>query len=352
MKPETLFFDFYQVESHGDKTMIDAGELKIRLKEEIFGQDHAIETVVNSVAVANMRIADPRKPLGSLMFLGPTGTGKSQLARSLALILCGLHHSLEGMHSGIVVINCNEYKLPHEVSKLTGAPPGYVGYDTSGFLTQDQLMNPMTVILLEEIEKADRSLHDLMLQVLDTGRMNTGKNVVLDFQNCFIIMTSNLGAREIDSIVSDNRVGFAPKLKFTDSLQKKMQSVTMQAVEKVFSPEFMNRINEFVIFNPLTKSDMEQILDKFLNQIKNRVSDIHDKLVHFTPQAKAVLMAKGFDVRYGARALRRTVRKLVEYPLAQFLATNDTSPEIRIDANACMDALSITGKKRVMKISR
>ena len=190
--------------------MLKESELREQLKREIIGQDKAIDAMVRAVMVANLGICDPQRPLGTFLFLGPTGTGKSQIGRSLAQII-------HGNDSGLIVINCTEFKNPHDVSKLTGAPPGYIGHDHPPFLTPEKLEKKATIVIFEELEKADRALNDLLLQVLERGEMKTGLGTDLCFKNCFIILTSNVCAKEVDQISRNALIGFNPPAeKFED----------------------------------------------------------------------------------------------------------------------------------------
>ncbi|MGA2263318.1 MAG: AAA family ATPase [Acidobacteriota bacterium] len=300
--------------------MLKAKELRDQLKREIIGQDQAIDAVVRTVVVADLGICDPRRPLGTFLFLGPTGTGKSQIARSLAKIL-------HGDESDVVAINCTEFKNPHDVAKLVGAPPGYVGHDQSPFLTQDKLEKRLTIVIFEELEKADRALYDLLLQILERGELTTGRGVDLSFKNCFVMMTSNVCAKEIDNITKNEILGFGPPPKKGQELDTRVSDARIQAacqgaVEKFFSPEFLNRIDEIVTFNPLKYEDLIVILEKFLIETRARVA-MTGIMMSISESAKRFLIEKGTNLRYGARPLRRAVREYLEFPLANLIAESD-----------------------------
>lgn len=312
--------------------MLRANELRERLQQEIIGQNEAIDTVVRTVVVAGMGICDPKRPLGTFLFMGPTGTGKSQIARSLAKIL-------HGDESDVVAINCTEFKNPHDVAKLVGAPPGYVGHEQAPFLTQDKLDKPLTVVLFEELEKADRALFDLLLQILERGELTTGRGVDLNFNHCFIMMTSNVCAREIDNLTKNEVLGFGmPSRKFREltpeAADARVRSTCMDAIEKFFSPEFINRIDEIVTFRPLKYEHLMSILDKFLAETKERVAQT-GCLMSVSEAAKRFLIEKGTNLRYGARPLRRAVREYLEFPLANLIAETEL-PEghhaVQVDA--------------------
>jgi ATP-dependent Clp protease ATP-binding subunit ClpC len=302
--------------------MIKATELRERLRKEIVGQDQAIDAVVRTVVVADLGICDPRRPMGTFLFLGPTGTGKSQIGRSLAKIL-------HGQESDVVSINCTEFKNPHDVAKLVGAPPGYVGHDQQPFLTQDKLEKPLTIVLFEELEKADRALFDLLLQILERGELTTGRGANLDFHNCLVMMTSNVCAKEIDNITKNEVLGFGlpPKrLQEMDPLaaDARIRAACMGAVENYFNPEFVNRIDEIITFNPLRDEDLMAILEKFLGETRERVGSTGVMLI-VSESAKKFLIAKGTNLRYGARPLRRAVREHLEFPLANLIVENGTT---------------------------
>jgi ATP-dependent Clp protease ATP-binding subunit ClpC len=317
--------------------MLKANELREKLKREIIGQDQAVDAVVRTVVVADLGICDPRRPLGTFLFLGPTGTGKSQIGRSLAKII-------HGSESDVVSINCTEFKNPHDVAKLVGAPPGYVGHDQQPFLTQEKLEKPLTIVIFEELEKADRALFDLLLQILERGELTTGRGANLNFNNCFVMMTSNVCAKEIDNITKSHVMGFAlspKKLQEMDpaAADARIRTACMGAVESFFNPEFVNRIDEIVTFNPLRYGDLVMILDRFLAETRERVA-ITGVLLSVSESAKRYLIEKGTNLRYGARPLRRAVREHLEFPLANLIVERETAGEFQsVRAEAINGAL-------------
>ena len=303
--------------------MLKAVELRDGLRREIIGQDRAVDAVVRAVVVADLGICDPQRPLGTFLFLGPTGTGKSQIGRSLAKIL-------HGDDREVVAVNCTEFKNPHDVAKLVGAPPGYVGHEQPPFLTQEKLSRRMTIVIFEELEKADRALYDLLLQILERGELKTGRGVDLSFNNCFIMMTSNVCAKEVDNITKNATIGFGiPSTKFEeldqDAADAKIQTVCIGAVEDFFSPEFINRIDEIVTFNRLKDEHLLAILDKFLLDTRARLAMAGVGSV-ISDTAKRFLIEKGTNLRYGARPLRRAVREYLEFPLASMIAEQGLEP--------------------------
>jgi ATP-dependent Clp protease ATP-binding subunit ClpA len=317
--------------------MLRDHELRERLRNEIIGQDRAVEAMVRAVMVANLGICDPQRPLGTFLFLGPTGTGKSQIGRSLA-------HILHGQDNGLVVINCTEFKNPHDVSKLTGAPPGYIGHDHPPFLIPERLEKKGTIVIFEELEKADRALTDLLLQILERGEMKTGLGVDLSFRNCFIILTSNVCAKEVDQITKNDRIGFSPRFEKLaemdrDAADARIHSVCIGAVEGFFSPEFINRIDEIVTFNRLKDEHLFAILDKFLFDSKHRLASAGITVV-ISDAAKRFLIEKGTNMRYGARPLRRAVREYLEYPLATLIAERGAAPNQMVQIEAQKECLS------------
>ena len=297
--------------------MIKPRVLGQQLNKEIVGQDRALEAVVRSVVVADLGVADPQRPLASFLFIGPTGTGKSQLGRSLAKAL----HNDAG---AVITVNCTEFKSPHDVAKLVGAPPGYVGHERPPFLTQEKLDPKSTVVVFEELEKADRALFDLLLQVLDRGELKTGRGVDLDFCNCFIIMTSNVCAKEVDALTQGGSIGFGPPGMRLDAMQpdlahERIETICTGAVEDFFSPEFLNRIDEIVTFNPLKDEHLMAILEKFLMETRIRFAMV-GIATSISENAKRFLIEQGTNLRYGARPLRRAVRRYLEFPVARLVA--------------------------------
>ena len=292
-------------ESEGNRIM----KMKGRLQSRIIGQDDAIEKVVRAIQRNRAGLKDPNRPIGTFLFFGPTGVGKTQLAKCLAEYL---FDSEENM----VRIDMSEYMEKFTVSRLVGAPPGYVGYEEGGQLSERVRRKPYCVVLLDEIEKAHPDIFNILLQVLDEGRLTDSNGRVVSFRNTIVIMTSNVGSRELDEYGSG--VGFATSGK---SVLKNRQSVLEKAIRKSFPPEFINRVDERIFFNALTKEDIEKIIDIELKDLRSRAEDAGYKLM-VTPSAKRFIADAGFDPAFGARPLKRAVMRYVEDPVSEFIISD------------------------------
>ena len=292
-------------ESEGNRIM----KMKGRLQSRIIGQDDAIEKVVRAIQRNRAGLKDPNRPIGTFLFFGPTGVGKTQLAKCLAEYL---FDSQENM----VRIDMSEYMEKFTVSRLVGAPPGYDGYDEGGQLSERVRRKPYCVVLLDEIEKAHPDIFNILLQVLDEGRLTDSNGRVVSFRNTIVIMTSNVGSRELDEYGSG--VGFATSGK---SVSKNRQSVLEKAIRKSFPPEFINRVDERIFFNALTKEDIEKIIDIELKDLRSRAEEAGYKLV-VTPSAKRFIADAGFDPAFGARPLKRAVMRYVEDPVSEFIISD------------------------------
>lgn len=292
-------------ESEGNRIM----KMKGRLQSRIIGQDDAIEKVVRAIQRNRAGLKDPNRPIGTFLFFGPTGVGKTRLAKCLAEYL---FDSQENM----VRIDMSEYMEKFTVSRLVGAPPGYVGYEEGGQLSERVRRKPYCVVLLDEIEKAHPDIFNILLQVLDEGRLTDSNGRVVSFRNTIVIMTSNVGSRELDEYGSG--VGFATSGK---SVSKNRQNVLEKAIRKSFPPEFINRVDERIFFNALTKEDIEKIIDIELKDLRSRAEEAGYKLV-VTPSAKRFIADAGFDPAFGARPLKRAVMKYVEDPVSEFIISD------------------------------
>lgn len=292
-------------ESEGNRIM----KMKGRLQSRIIGQDDAIEKVVRAIQRNRAGLKDPNRPIGTFLFFGPTGVGKTQLAKCLAEYL---FDSQENM----VRIDMSEYMEKFTVSRLVGAPPGYVGYEEGGQLSERVRRKPYCVVLLDEIEKAHPDIFNILLQVLDEGRLTDSNGRVVSFRNTIVIMTSNVGSRELDEYGSG--VGFATSGK---SVSKNRQSVLEKAIRKSFPPEFINRVDERIFFNALTRDDIEKIIDIELKDLRARAEEAGYRLV-VTPSAKRFIADVGFDPAFGARPLKRAVMKYVEDPVSEFIISD------------------------------
>ncbi len=283
-------------------------ERLLRMEDEIrkwvVGQDEAVQTVCRSIRRTRAGLKDPNRPIGTFLFLGPTGIGKTYLAQALARYLFDDEEAL-------ITVDMSEYMEKFAVSRLVGAPPGYIGYDEGGQLTEKVRRRPYSVVLLDEIEKAHPDVFNILLQVLDEGRMTDSFGRKVNFKNIILIMTSNLGTRDL---AKGGGLGFGKSDK--KSMREKMEERIGEEIKKTFNPEFINRLDEIVIFNPLEKKEIVQIVDIDLAAILSRVKE-REITVSLTSGAKALIAEKGYDPTYGARHLKRTLQKMVEDPLAE-----------------------------------
>ena len=287
-------------ESEGGKLM----KMKQKLQGRIIGQDEAIEKVVRAIQRNRAGIKDPGKPIGTFIFFGPTGVGKTQLAKSLA-------EYLFDSEDNMIRLDMSEYMEKFNVSRLIGAPPGYVGFEEGGQLSERVRRKPYCVVLLDEIEKAHPDVFNLLLQVMDEGRLTDSNGRTVSFRNTIVIMTSNVGSRELDEYGSG--VGFNTAGK---NISENRKNVLEKAVRKAFPPEFINRVDEQVFFSSLTKSDIEKIIDIELKGLKSRVEDTGFRLT-ITQAAKKFVADAGYDPKFGARPLKRAIQKYIEDPVSE-----------------------------------
>lgn len=291
--------------------MVEAESAKLRrmgedLQGAVVGQDEAIQKVVKAIQRNRVGLKDPRKPIGSFIFLGPTGVGKTELARSLA------RHMFDS-EDALIRIDMSEYMEKFSVSRLIGAPPGYVGYEEGGQLTERVRRKPYSVVLLDEIEKAHPDIFNILLQVLDDGMLTDGLGRKVDFKNTLIIMTSNIGARQLKDFGAG--VGFATGAR-TENMEEITRGVIEKALKRTFSPEFLNRIDDVVIFNTLDESHIAVIIDIIMRDVLKRLKNLGFSLV-LTPAAKRFIAEKGYDQQFGARPLHRAIQRYLEDPLAE-----------------------------------
>lgn len=276
------------------------------IKSKIIGQDEAIKKIVKAIQRNRAGLKDPNKPIGSFIFLGPTGVGKTQLAKVLAEYLFDNSDNL-------IRIDMSEYMEKFSVSRLVGAPPGYIGYEEGGQLTEKVRRRPYSVVLLDEIEKAHPDVFHILLQVLDEGRLTDSLGRRVDFKNTIIIMTSNIGTRQLQEY--GRGIGFETNAK-KSSLNAQTKSIIENALRKTFAPEFLNRIDDVVMFNSLTKENINKIIDIELKGLLDRVKQMGYE-IKISPKAKEYVADKGFDIQYGARPLKRALQKYIEDPLAE-----------------------------------
>jgi ATP-dependent Clp protease ATP-binding subunit ClpB len=290
-----------------------------RLHQRVVGQDEAIAAVSDAVRRARAGLKDPRRPIGSFLFLGPTGVGKTELARALAEFLFDDDNAM-------VRIDMSEYMEKFAVSRLVGAPPGYVGYEEGGQLTEAVRRRPYQVILLDEIEKAHPDVFNVLLQVLDDGRLTDGQGRTVDFKNTVVIMTSNVGSQFI--------AGFAGRGDTEGAAAyDQMKAQVIESLRLQFRPEFLNRVDEIIVFHALTDADLVAIVDLLLADLSRRLA-AQDLTLELTPGARALIAREGHDPAYGARPLKRTIQRLVENSFARALLQGQFKPGDRIVGDA------------------
>ncbi|HHU82914.1 MAG TPA: ATP-dependent Clp protease ATP-binding subunit [Firmicutes bacterium] len=275
------------------------------LHQRVIGQDEAIDAVARAVRRARAGLKDPKRPVGSFIFLGPTGVGKTELARALA-------EALFGDENAMIRIDMSEYMERHTVSRLVGAPPGYIGYDEGGQLTERVRRKPYSVILLDEIEKAHQDVFNVLLQVLDDGRLTDAQGRTVDFKNTVIIMTSNVGADQIDRAGS---IGFQVTQDEEKDNYQRMKDRLLEELKKTFRPEFLNRVDEVIVFHSLNREHLRKIVDLMLKDVDQQVKE-RGLTLEISDEAREVLLQEGYDQTYGARPLRRAIQRLLENPLS------------------------------------
>jgi ATP-dependent Clp protease ATP-binding subunit ClpC len=274
------------------------------LRQRVVGQERAIEVISKAIRRSRSGVHSTKRPMGSFMFLGPTGVGKTELVKALAAFLFETEEAL-------IRIDMSEYMEKFAVSRLVGAPPGYVGYEEGGQLTEKVRKKPYSVILLDEIEKAHPDVFNILLQILDDGQLTDSYGRKVNFKNTLIIMTSNLGAKDIKKGVG---LGFGKD--DTDSEYERMEKMVREEVKKAFNPEFLNRLDDLVVFRSLEKKDMGRIVDILMAELEGRLGS-RDIKVQISDSVRELIVEKGFDPQLGARPLRRAIQKLIEDPLAE-----------------------------------
>ncbi len=313
--------------------------LEDELHKRVIGQDDAVTAVAKAVRRARAGLKDPKRPIGSFLFLGPTGVGKTELARALA-------SSLFGDESAMIRLDMSEYMEKHTVSRLVGAPPGYVGYEEGGQLTDAVRRKPYSVILLDEVEKAHADFFNILLQVLDDGRLTDSQGRTVDFRNTVIIMTSNLGAKALHK--NSTELGFlAPKKAESysnDSKRidfKEAKKSVLDAVKRHFRPEFLNRIDEMIVFHPLTEEDLTKIVTILMSDVIKRLGE-RDLHLEITPEAMKLLVKEGSDFTMGARPLKRAIQRLIEDPVSNLILKGEAIAGKTIKANAKDNDIVVT----------
>ena len=313
--------------------------LEDELHKRVIGQDDAVTAVAKAVRRARAGLKDPKRPIGSFLFLGPTGVGKTELARALA-------SSLFGDESAMIRLDMSEYMEKHTVSRLVGAPPGYVGYEEGGQLTDAVRRKPYSVILLDEVEKAHADFFNILLQVLDDGRLTDSQGRTVDFRNTVIIMTSNLGAKALHK--NSTELGFlAPKKAESNAKEaksidfKEAKKSVMDAVKHHFRPEFLNRIDEMIVFHPLTEEDLTKIVIILMSDVTKRLGE-RDLHLEITPEAMKLLVKEGSDFSMGARPLKRAIQRLIEDPVSDLILKGEAIAGKTIKADAKDNDIVVT----------
>ena len=335
----------------------DATRFETALRRRVIGQDHAIENLVEIYQMFLAGLNAPGRPIGNLLFLGPTGSGKTRIVEAMAEALFGNNRSF-------LKIDCAEFQHSHEIAKLVGSPPGYLGHrETHPMLAQerlDQWHTPklkLSILLFDEIEKASDSLWQLLLGILDKGVLTLGDNRQVDLSRCIIVMTSNLGATEMSKL-ADGGFGFTRRSGFESCIDERLDRTAVEAARRKFAPEFMNRIDKVVVFKTLRPEQLREILEIELGMVTQRILNAFsgkEFLFYCTQQVKDVLLEQGTDAKYGARHLKRVIEKTVVLPLANLASTSQIQLGdcIRIDVGAqCSFTFTKDGRERTGVLER
>ena len=306
--------------------------MKQALSEKVIAQDRAIKRLTRAITRNRLGLKDPNRPIGTFMFVGPTGVGKTHLVKTLAEFMFGSKDAL-------IRIDMSEYGEKFSTSRLVGAPPGYVGYEEGGQLTEKVRRHPYSIVLLDEIEKAHPDVFNMLLQVMDEGRMTDGNGTTVDFRNTILIMTSNSGSRQVKEFGAG--VGFSASIDGVTA--EAAEHIVRKALQRQFAPEFLNRLDEIVMFDPLTREGVEQIADLEIRALVQRLQTT-GRQISFSPEATRFVAQKGFDPQYGARSLRRTLQEYVEDPLCDLLLEGENGKSIRVELDAEHDRLKVTAE--------
>ena len=283
-------------------------KLEEELHKRVVGQEEAVEAVSKAIRRSRVGLKDPKRPIGSFLFLGPTGVGKTELSKALA-------ECLFGNEDAMIRVDMSEFMEGHSTAKLIGAPPGYVGFDEGGQLTEKIRRKPYSVILFDEIEKAHPDVMNILLQILDDGRLTDSQGRTVDFKNTVIIMTSNIGAR----LITDKKsLGFSENKENDNKEYENTKKEVMAELKKEFRPEFLNRIDETIVFHKLTDTEIDKIIDLMLKEVERRMKEQGIEL-KIEKSVKKLVTEKGIDKSYGARPLRRTIQNIVEDSLAEYI---------------------------------
>ncbi len=341
-----------------DRKSPRAAEFEEKLTSWIVGQERAVRRMSGLFQIYLAGMNNPSRPIGTMLFLGPTGSGKTRVVEAASEVLFNEPHT-------VVKIDCAEFQHSHEIAKLIGSPPGYLGHrETSPMLTQENLDKAhtddtkLTFVLFDEIEKASDSLWQLLLGILDKATLTLGDNRRVDFSRTIVIMTSNLGAREMSEMISGG-IGFAPtktdQAKEDNEIDTKIYRTALEAAKRKFSPEFMNRIDKVVVFRSLKEHHLRQILDIELRSVQDRITESAGTKFVFecTTEAKEFLLSEGIDLKYGARHLKRSVERFLVYPLSNLVATEqvETGDFVMVDFDPATDLLMFTKQSGKMIVA-
>jgi ATP-dependent Clp protease ATP-binding subunit ClpC len=320
------------LESEAEKLV----HMEERIHQRLVDQEEAVAAVSEAIRRGRAGLKDPRRPIGSFIFLGPTGVGKTELARALAEFLFGDENAM-------VRLDMSEYMEKHTVSRLIGAPPGYVGYEEGGQLTEAVRRRPYQVILFDEVEKAHPDAFNILLQILEDGRLTDGHGRTVDFKNTVVIMTSNLGTQELQR----QAVGFLHQER---DEQQQLRSAIDSALKQTFRPEFLNRLDEIIIFHPLTEEHIKQIVDLGIKEVKSRLAE-RKITVELTESAKSWLVKQGYNPMYGARPLRRAIQRYVENPLSKKILAREVEGGDNIVVDLGAEGLLFTKSRSLTEIA-
>ena len=320
----------------------DLLKLADNMKVFLVGQDEAVDSMTEAIQRASVGLKDPDRPIGSFLFAGQTGVGKTLATKVLA-------DELIRGRDNMITIDCSEYSSDHEYAKLIGAPAGYIGHDSGGVLTNAIANNPFTVVVFDEVEKASYKVHELLLQILEEGRLTDGKGTKVTFKDAIIVMTSNIGVKEVESV--GKTIGFGDVAKMTDDKRK---NAVESAIKRRFKPEFINRLDSIVYFKSLTKKDYMRIIDielyKLNDNLRHNDTEYKDIELEFNDKLKKLIYKNGIDEQYGARPLKREIEKLVSTPLAQKLISEPIDKESLISIGAYRGKASFELKKKVEEV--